>query len=262
MDIFKENREFWIYIVGILFLFFILLWAGFYFLDGERSLFGRGGESSEVPATFESPPAFTIDTTDDYQAEFSTNYGNFKVDLFESGAPNNVNNFVFLAQRNYYDELKMFRIVEDLLIQGGSRAVLDDDPDNDSMGNPGYTINDEINWDSLDFPKSKRDELSIEGFSSDPDVASKRMEKYSLVMANAKGATNSAGSQYFFVIGDDADPRLEYLRGRHTVIGEVVEGFEVLDKIREEIESIEVEGDQYPRPSSDVIVTSVKIYTL
>ena len=107
MDIFKENKEFWIYIIGIVLLFFLFFWGASYFLRGEY--FGIGGEkqdpASQIPNTFDEPPEFTIDTDKDYVAEFQTNLGTFKVDLFERNAPNNVNNFVFLASQGYYDNL-------------------------------------------------------------------------------------------------------------------------------------------------------------
>lgn len=49
-------------------------------------------------------------------------------------------------------------------------------------------------------------------------------------------------SQFFITLGDD----LDYLDGQHTVFGEVVEGFEVLDKINDAI------CDDEHRPYQDI----------
>jgi len=257
MNLVKGNKEFWLYIVGIIVLIILLLIGGFYVLSG-REIFPSKVEN--IPTTFDKPPEYNIDTRYDYFALFKTNKGEFKADLYEVGAPVNVNNFVFLAKLGYYDYLTFYRLVENLLIQSGSRATLNDDPTDDNFGNPGYTVKDEINWDSLDLSSEKRAQLLQEGYKSDPDVASRKIKKYSLVMANAN-APNTAGSQYFIVIGDDADPRLNYLIGRHTVIGEIIEGTDILDQIRNINAKIDDAEPQISRPIEDIIVESITIIT-
>jgi peptidyl-prolyl cis-trans isomerase B (cyclophilin B) len=256
MDFVKENRMFWVYIIGTIILMILIMLGGWYFLAG-REIFGPSDEDN-VPSTFDNPPEYTLDTTKNYFAEFKTNYGTFKVDLYEVGAPVNVNNFVFLAQVGYYNNLSVNRMIADLLLQSGSRGVLNENPNDDLESNPGYTVRDEINWDSLDLSDEKREGLENEGYTSDPDAATKEITKYSLVMANAD-SPNTAGSQYFIIIGDEADPRFDYFNGRHTPIGEVVEGFEVLDNIRT-ISAIEdEENENVTVPEQEVIIESVSI---
>ncbi|MCA9912212.1 MAG: peptidylprolyl isomerase, partial [Anaerolineae bacterium] len=73
----------------------------------------------------------------DYQAIFCTDAGPIYVDLFEDQTPVTVNNFVFLAQNNYYDNTIFHRVIQDFMAQGG-------DPTGTGMGGPGYQFQDEI----------------------------------------------------------------------------------------------------------------------
>lgn len=259
MDFIKENREIWFYIIGIIILFIIFFIGANVFLN-DNIITGDDDEptvDSNVPNAYDSPPSFTLDTDEDYYAVVTTNFGEVTVDLYEANAPVNVNNFVFLSTQGYYDGLSAYRLIPNLLVQSGSRVVLNENVADDEFGNPGYTVIDEINWDSLDFDEEKREELGLEGFSSNANVVSKPIKKYTLVMANA-GKSASAGSQYFFVIGDDADPRVNYLNGRHTAIGEVIEGRDVLDRFRD-IDSQEIEGSTVPRPNEEIVIERVDI---
>jgi cyclophilin family peptidyl-prolyl cis-trans isomerase len=281
MDLFKENKEFWFYVMGVVVLFFLFFWGASYFLRGEY--FGPQTEEEtyvkDVPNEYESRPDFFLDLDVDYYAVIETNKGEFEVDLFENSAPLNVNNFIFLSDEGYYDGLEFYRLIDDLLIQGGSRAVLNDNPFDDSLGYPGYYIQTEVNWDSLDFGRSKRRALAEDGFESDDDLISQPMEKYSLVMANA-GARDTnqrrilpdtAGSQFFIVLADREDPRLDFLEGRHIVIGKVTDGTDVIDTFRDiggvfptetpENESTDEETEDNPDPISRP-AEPIQIYTL
>ncbi|HZV02773.1 MAG TPA: peptidylprolyl isomerase [Planctomycetota bacterium] len=107
-------------------------------------------------------------------------------------APKTVENFETLVKKGFYNGLKFHRVVKDFMIQGG-------DPAGDGSGGPGYTI-------KAEFSKEhhKRGAVSM-ARSSDP---------------------NSAGSQFFICHGDAG-----FLDGQYTIFGELVSGFEVLDKI-------------------------------
>ena len=70
--------------------------------------------------TYENPPSMTIDQNKDYQAVFYLEKGGtFKVDLFEKITPITVNNFVFLANDDYYDNTSFHRVIDDFMAQGG-----------------------------------------------------------------------------------------------------------------------------------------------
>lgn len=99
-----------------------------------------------------------------------TTRGDMVVELFPAEAPRTVANFVDLAegnkpftdwrslaqvQRPFYDGLLFHRIINKVLIQGGS-------PSGESSGTPGYSFNDEINAVSLGLDQMQL--LDTEGY--------------------------------------------------------------------------------------------------
>lgn len=127
---------------------------------------------------------------------FKTNQGDVKFKLFPSIAPKTCENFVGLVKKGYYDGLTFHRVIKDFMIQGG-------DPTGTGCG--GQSI----------WGKPFEDEFS-------PDVAFSK--KGILAMANSGPNTN--GSQFF--ITTTLTP---WLHMRHTIFGEVVEGYDVVEKI-------------------------------
>jgi len=136
-------------------------------------------------------------------ARINTDRGDIVVQLEFQKTPLTVCNFVALAEgkmnacngKRYYDGLTFHRVIADFMIQGG-------DPLGNGTGGPGYRFPDEI------VPALKHDGPGV------------------LSMANAGPGTN--GSQFF--ITHVATP---WLDGKHTVFGRVVEGQDVVDKIKQ-----------------------------
>ena len=139
-------------------------------------------------------------------AVFDTSRGQIKVELFADKAPLTVANFVNLVQRGFYDGLNFHRVIADFMIQGGC-------PEGSGRGGPGYRFEDETN----------------------NGVAHQRG---SLSMANAGPNTN--GSQFFIT-----HIKTDWLDGKHTVFGKVVEGLDVVDAVKQGdlINKITIEGD-------------------
>lgn len=137
-------------------------------------------------------PSMIIDQSKEYFANFDTNLGKFKIKLFADITPVTVNNFVYLAEAGFYDELIFHRIIKDFMIQGGC-------PLGTGTGSPGYKFEDESN----EMP----------------------LVKGSLAMANSGPNTN--GSQFFIVTADSTP----WLDGLHTNFGEVIEGMDIVEKI-------------------------------
>ena len=144
---------------------------------------------------YDKQPEMTLDQSKDYYAIFHTQKGDVKVKLFAQETPITVNNFVFLARQGYYDGTTFHRVIPNFMVQGG-------DPTGSGMGGPGYKIKDEFH------PKLRHSKPGI------------------LSMANA--GPNTGGSQFF--ITHTPTPHLD---NRHTVFGEVVEGMDVVNAIRE-----------------------------
>jgi cyclophilin family peptidyl-prolyl cis-trans isomerase len=144
--------------------------------------------------TYAAAPEMQLEEGKDYHATLKTNMGDIKLDLFEKDAPIHVNNFVFLANDDFYDGVIFHRVINNFMIQGG-------DPEGTGMGGPGYTIPDEV--------------------ANNPN----KHEPFTLSMAKT-AAPNTGGSQFF--ITETATP---HLNGVHTVFGRVVEGEDVVEKI-------------------------------
>ena len=154
-------------------------------------------------------------------ATLVTNKGNIKFELFSDTAPKTVANFVLLSQKDFYDGIKFHRIIGDFMIQTGDPLSMDDDPNNNGTGGPGYQFEDEFNKDA---PK---------------------LVKGVLAMANSGPDTN--GSQ-FFIVTSEATP---WLDGKHTSFGRVTEGIEVVEEIGQ------VKTDNLDYPLEDIIIEDV-----
>jgi len=126
-------------------------------------------------------------------AEFNTNKGNFKIELFNDKAPLTTGNFIKLANEGFYNGLIFHRVIPNFMIQCGC-------PQGTGRGGPGYTIKDEFH----------------------PDL--KHNTKGILSMANA--GPNTGGSQFFITVAETP-----WLDKHHAIFGKVVEGYEVVEAI-------------------------------
>lgn len=121
-----------------------------------------------------------------------TNKGEITIELFNETMPITANNFLKLAEQDFYDGVIFHRVIPDFMIQGG-------DPDGNGSGGPGYTIPDEFGDDN----KNNRGTIS---------------------MANA--GPNTGGSQFFINVADN-----NFLDDKHPVFGKVTKGMDVVDAI-------------------------------
>jgi peptidyl-prolyl cis-trans isomerase A (cyclophilin A) len=153
-------------------------------------------------------------------AIFDTTEGSFKIKLFADKTPKTVENFVGLAEgaktgKPFYDGTVFHRVIPQFMVQGG-------DPEGTGRGGPGYKFEDEFH---ADLKHSKPGMIS---------------------MANAGPHTN--GSQFFITVA-----AASWLDKKHTVFGEVTEGYDIVKKISE------VPRNSQDRPLKEVRVNSVKI---
>ena len=80
----------------------------------------------------------------DEVAVIETKFGRMVIEFDVENAPVHAANFKKLALAGYYDGITFHRIIPGFMIQGGDINSRDDDPANDGMGGPGYTISAEI----------------------------------------------------------------------------------------------------------------------
>lgn len=254
---FKENRQFWLYLLGIIVLFFVLFMmmrsgfnSGAVFFDGFPF-----NLRETLPRLF-SPADYQVDQKKQYEAVITTSLGKIRIELYADAAPNTVSNFISLSNGFFYDGLPFHRLIKGYLLQGGSPNANNKDPNDDKFGGPGYTIPDEINWDSLDYSDSLKAELTAQGYSSASIMKSKDVKKYSVIMAS--NGPNTGGSQFAIILANTDDPRVQALRGKHTVFGHVIGGFDVIEKLN----SLEVERADSDAPFPDgLTIYSVAIFS-
>jgi cyclophilin family peptidyl-prolyl cis-trans isomerase len=84
-----------------------------------------------LEAQFVAPPDMTLDMDASYRATLHTNKGEIELELLNSSAPTHINNFIYLAEQNWYNNANFF------FVQDGYVAVTGD-PTNTSAGYPGY----------------------------------------------------------------------------------------------------------------------------
>ena len=141
---------------------------------------------------------------DDLVAVLNTGSGQIVIEFFDEDAPRHVENFIALADNDWYETTLFHRIIKDFMIQGGDPNTKPE-PGNTSdkwgIGGPEYSIDAEFN--SI---KHERGIVSM-ARSSDP---------------------NSAGSQFFIIHKDST-----HLDEQYTVFGRLItsESYETLDKI-------------------------------
>ena len=167
-------------------------------------------------------------------AKMGTTKGAITIKLEHEKTPMTVANFVGLAEGTlennvtevgtpYYNGLTFHRVIADFMIQGG-------DPTGTGAGGPGYQFEDEIH----------------------PELRHNRPG--TLSMANAGPATN--GSQFFITHGPT-----DWLDGKHTVFGYVVEGQDVVDAVAqgdtmETVEIVRVGAEAEAWDASSVFTTA------
>lgn len=148
-----------------------------------------------------------------------TTQGSIEIKLMPEAAPKACENFTKLVEQGYYNDLIFHRVIKGFMIQGG-------DPTGTGAGGEsvwGKPFEDEVSSDV------KFDKAGI------------------LAMANAGPGTN--GSQFFITTA--ATP---WLNMRHTIFGEVISGYDVVQKI----ENIQTSASDKPLTEQKIIKAYLK----
>jgi cyclophilin family peptidyl-prolyl cis-trans isomerase len=132
--------------------------------------------------------------------------GDVKIELFEDTAPNHVKRIKQLAEDGKYDGVVFHRVIDGFMAQTGDVKF-------------GNSSNDEFSLKSAGMGGSDLPDLKEE-FSDLPH------ERGTLSMARSQDP-NSANSQFFICFKESS-----FLDRQYTVFGKVIEGMELVDKIK------------------------------
>ncbi len=140
------------------------------------------------------------------KAEMLTDKGTMVIELFEKETPITVKNFIDLSEKGFYNGVKFHRVIPNFMIQGG-------DPTGTGAGGPGYTIPCETKADRQRHDRG--------------------------VLSMAHRGPNTGGSQFFICHNRSNTAHLD---GVHTAFGQVIEGLDLVDDIRQgdTIQSIKI----------------------
>jgi len=125
-----------------------------------------------------------------------TNQGAFELQLYPQVAPKACENMIGLAEKGYYDGTIFHRVIDHFMIQGG-------DPTGTGRGGRslwGEPFQDEV-YDQVQFEKRG-------------------------ILAMANSGPNTNASQFFITLTPTPQ-----LNKKHTIFGEVTDGYEVVEKI-------------------------------
>lgn len=219
-------------------------------------------------------------------------YGVIKAKLFPDLAPVAVENFIALANKGYYDGLKIHRVVPDCCIQGGS--LNGDGTGGKAAVNEG-TFDVEVNENARNFYGALCYAHSGDGKNGvqfyivnnkkpqdisqyDPAKMREKAEEYR-ELAEAVTEENSdikdkytLQQKFYTNLADMFEKATDevvekyateggypFWDGIYTVFGQVYEGFDIIDKISE-VKLTTNNSGQVTRPKEDIIITSVKVY--
>jgi cyclophilin family peptidyl-prolyl cis-trans isomerase len=161
-------------------------------------------------------PVVTIDTT----------LGKIKVKLNSEKAPISTENFLKYVDKKFYDKTIFHRVIKDFMIQGGGH--LSDMKEKDTL-----------------FPSIKNEAKN--GLSN---------KRGTIAMARTNDI-NSATAQFFINVVDNE--RLDHQsedRYGYAVFGEVIEGMDVVDKIR--AVKTTSKGDYQDVPEKTITIKSIR----
>ena len=173
-------------------------------IDGLKKLVGssyiRKGQVTDPEDFLHLRDEVTLETLNRYPAEFGAaesylvrmklDKGVVTIRILNEDAPLHAGNFIKLAKRNFYNGLRIHRVVPNFVIQGG-------DPRGDGWGGAGEILHDQIN-----------------------------MRVYKRGMVGMPIAGKDTGGSQFFI----THSRQPHLDGNYTIFGEVVSGMEIVDR--------------------------------
>lgn len=151
-------------------------------------------EENRVGLFTKAPQAGDKGIPEGNHIKIGTAHGDILIELYPDTAPNTVANFKALAGKGFYDGLKFHRVIAGFMAQGG-------DPEGRGTGGPGYKVKAEFN--------------------------ARKHVRGTVAMARS-ASPDSAGSQFYICFGPQP-----HLDGQYTIFGQVVEGMDAVDQIKQ-----------------------------
>ncbi|QDV84031.1 Ig-like domain-containing protein [Planctomycetes bacterium TBK1r] len=144
-------------------------------------------------------------------------YGDMVIQMFEQRAPTAAGRVINLANLDFYDDIIFHRVVDDFVIQAG---------DPTGTGTSGSTLG---NFDDDFHPELQHNRKGVISF--------------------AKSSDDTNNSQFFLT-----EVPTRFLDFNHSVFGQLIEGFDVLDAISEHA----VNGAD--RPTTDIAINTIEVF--
>lgn len=151
--------------------------------------------------TFSAPPSRALEKNAGYCAYLDTSRGLISVRLRPEHAPNAVNDFVFLAQKGFYDGLTFYQMCPSATgatCPVHATAAIAGDPTGTGTGGPGYTV------------------------KADPVIGQYLFGSVAMLSTNS----SSVGSQFFVSTGDSSRVARQY-----DIFGQVTDGLPALAEL-------------------------------
>lgn len=137
------------------------------------------------------------------KAEITTAKGVMVAELYAEETPITVDNFAKLANEGFYNGLRFHRVIPGFVAQGGCPHSRNANDQRAGTGGPGYTIKCETTAEKQYHDKG--------------------------VLSMAHAGKDTGGSQFFLCHNRE---NTQHLDGAHTCFGKVIEGMDVIDKIK------------------------------
>ena len=151
-------------------------------------------------------------------------YGTITLEIDADSAPLTASNFLNLAKKGFYNNLTIYRAINDFAIYGG-------DPNKNGTGTSGETISGEFTSNGYNNPLS-----NVRG-----------------AIGMARGVNKNSASCQFYILQED----VTYLDGEFAVFGHVTSGMEIVDRISS---TAQVTGsDGHITEANQPVISSIRV---
>ena len=185
--------------------------------DKETQTEEKPSTNNNVSNLYENKINFTIELE---------NGGVMKGVLFPDLAPKTVENFVKLANDNFYDGLIFHRVIKDFMIQGGG----------------------------FDANMNEKESETIVGEFNANGINNPLLHKRGVISMARTNVPNSASSQFFIMHKDY--PSLD---GQYAAFGKITEGLEYVDEIAEAKTTVYEPMGMTDVPAEPIIIKTITI---